>query len=101
MKIKTGQTVKVLSGKDKGKTGKVIQVFPKLDKVVIDGVNKMYKHLKRSHRSSQSGQTSQSGERVEYFGPIHVSNVKVVEDVGEEKKESVEKKNPTKNAKSG
>lgn len=74
MKIKTGQTVKVLSGKDKGKQGKVLQVFPKLEKVVVDGVNKSYRHLRARGRK-------QKGERVEYFGPIHVSNVKVAEGV--------------------
>lgn len=75
MKIKTGQTVKVISGKDKGKTGQVIQVFPKLNKVVVDGVNKAFKHLKTRHISG-----SEKGERVEYSSPIHVSNVKVVEE---------------------
>lgn len=74
MKIKTGQTVKVMSGKNKGKTGKIIQVFPKLDKVVVEGVNIAFKHLKRK---SVSG--SEKGERVEYSAPIHVSNVKLIE----------------------
>lgn len=72
MKIKSGQTVKVMSGKDRGKTGKVIQVFPKLEKVVVEGVNQSFKHLK--------ARGQQQGERVEYFGPIHVSNVKLVEE---------------------
>ena len=74
MTIKTGQTVKILSGKDKGKTGKIIQVFPTLNKVVVDGVNKAYKHLKRRHISG-----SEKGERIEYFAPIHRSNVKEIE----------------------
>lgn len=83
MKIKTGQTVKILSGKDKGKVGQIIQVFPKLDKVVVEGMNTTFKHLKRK---SVSG--SEKGERVEYSAPIHVSNVKIVEtDVKEEKTE--------------
>lgn len=86
MTIKTGQTVKILSGKDKGKTGKIIQVFPTLNKVVVDGVNKAYKHLKRRHISG-----SEKGERIEYFAPIHRSNVKAIEaeadaDVKNEKK---------------
>ena len=66
-----------MSGKDRGKTGKVIQVFPKLQKVVVDGVNKSVKHL--------GGRGSQKGERVDYFGPIHVSNVKAVEEKATEK----------------
>lgn len=88
MKIKTGQSVKVISGKDKGKTGKIIQVFPKLEKVVVDGVNKAFKHLR-----ARGGQ-EQKGERIEYFSPIHISNVKLVK--GEESRKkgsgSVEKK---------
>ena len=81
MKIKSGQSVKVLTGKDKGKTGQVIQVFPKLNKVVVDGVNKAFKHLKRQQMSG-----GQKGERVEYFSPIDASNVQVVE-VAEKKTE--------------
>ena len=76
MPIKTGQTVKVISGKDKGKVGKVTQVFPREQRVVVEGVNKMYKHLKqRAARSQQQQTQSQKGERVEFFGPIHLSNV--------------------------
>lgn len=85
MKVKTGQTVKVVSGKDKGKTGQVIQVFPDLDKVVVEGVNKAYKHLK--NRRSRTDK----GERVEFFAPIHVSNVKLVEAAAEKSKRAESK----------
>ena len=71
MKIKTGQQVKIMSGKDKGKEGKVVQVFPKLSKVVVDGINKGYRHIPKRE--------GQKGERIEYFGPIHVSNVKLID----------------------
>jgi large subunit ribosomal protein L24 len=94
MKIKSGQTVQVLSGKDKGKTGQVIQVFPKLNKVVVEGVNTSYKHLKRR---SISG--SESGERVEYSAPIHVSNVKLVETAEKSKEKTEKKKKSDKKAK--
>lgn len=87
MAIKTGQTVKVISGKDKGKTGKVTQVFPKQKRVVVEGVNKMYKHLKqRAGGSSRRAAGAQKGERVEYFGPIHISNVVLTEAKTEAKK---------------
>ncbi|MCA9375788.1 MAG: 50S ribosomal protein L24 [Candidatus Doudnabacteria bacterium] len=72
MRIKTGDTVVVISGKDRGKKGKVTQVFPTEDRVVVDGVNKMVKHL----RSTQRGQ---KGQRIEFHGPIHVSNVMVAD----------------------
>lgn len=78
MAIKTGQFVKVMSGKDKGKTGKVIQVFPKDSRLVVDGVNTMFKHGKR--RQKQGGE---KGERVEFFGPIHLSNVKLADETKE------------------
>lgn len=55
MKIKTGDKVFILSGKDKGKIGKVIQVLPKLDKVVVEGVNILKKHV-RPRREGQKGQ---------------------------------------------
>lgn len=92
MKIKTGQTVKILSGKDKGKTGQVIQVFPRLEKVVVEGVNKSYKHLRR-----RSLQGSDNGQRVEFSAPIHMSNVRVVTETKktESKKEVKKDESPT------
>jgi large subunit ribosomal protein L24 len=70
MKVKKGDTVKVLSGKDKGKTGEVVRVFPKLNKIVVEGIA----IAKRSLRSSAKGQ---SGRIVERAMPIHASNVAV------------------------
>lgn len=66
MKIKTGDKVFVLSGKDKGKIGKVIQVLPELNKVVVEGANVLKKHV-RSRREGQKGQT------IELSAPLHVS----------------------------
>ena len=71
MKIKKGDNVKVLAGKDKGKTGKVIQVLPEEDRVVVDGVNKSYKHVK-----ARKG--GESGQKIDFFGPIHSSNVALI-----------------------
>jgi len=68
LRIKSGDQVKVVSGKDKGKTGKVLQVFPRLSRVVVEGVNASKRHLKV--RSNE-----QKGQVVEFFMPIHVSNV--------------------------
>ncbi|MDP2631926.1 MAG: 50S ribosomal protein L24 [Candidatus Uhrbacteria bacterium] len=75
MKIKTGDNVRVTAGKDKGKTGKVLQVFPNLNKVVIEEINKAVKHLKRR------GNTA--GQRIDYFAPIDASNVRVIGKAGE------------------
>ena len=90
MKIKTGQQVKIMSGKDKGKEGKVVQVFPKLDKVVVDGINKGYRHIPKRE--------GQKGERIEYFGPIHVSNVKLI-DKGADKADAKDAKKGKKDKK--
>lgn len=70
MKVKKGDTVKIISGKDKGKTGEVTRVFPKTGKIVVDGVA----IAKRSLRSSARGQ---SGRIVERAMPIDASNVAV------------------------
>lgn len=75
MKIKTGDNVRVTTGKDKGKTGKVTQVFPKTNQVVLEGVNKSVKHLKK--------RGDKPGQRVEFFAPLDVSNVRVVGKKGE------------------
>lgn len=53
--VKTGDTVYVISGKDKGKTGKVIKVFPKKGKVVVEGINIVKKHMKPSQANPQGG----------------------------------------------
>ncbi len=72
MKIKKGDKVKVLTGKDKGKTGTVLHAYPKLDKVLVEGVAIAKRHTK-------SRQQGQSGIIVEAPRPIHVSNVKKIE----------------------
>lgn len=71
MRIKTGDTVKVIAGKDKGKTGTVLRTLPKEDRVVVEGLNIAKKHVK----PSQAGQ----GGIEEFPAPIHVSNVKLVD----------------------
>jgi len=70
MKIKTGDLVRVISGKNKGKEGKVTQVFPLVERVVVDGVNALTRHLK--------GRGQQTGQKIQFHAPIHVSNVKLV-----------------------
>lgn len=71
MKIKKNDTVKVMAGKDRGKTGKVTQVFPKLEKIVIDGINKRYKNLKPRKQGEK-------GQRIEFFAPVQSSKVQIV-----------------------
>ncbi|MBZ4683763.1 MAG: large subunit ribosomal protein [Fusobacteriaceae bacterium] len=53
--VKTGDTVYVISGKDKGKTGKVLRVFPKKGKVIVEGINMITKHMKPNQINPQGG----------------------------------------------
>lgn len=71
-KIKRGDKVVVLTGKDKGKRGEVRHVLNKFDRVVVEGVNFIKKH----QRARQQGQASQIIERE---GPIHISNVMLID----------------------
>jgi len=70
MNVKKGDTVKILTGKDKGKSGKITLVLPKDNKVIVEGVNLSKKHQK-SRKSGQGGQI------LDRAMPIHASNVKV------------------------
>ncbi len=72
MKIKTGDKVRILSGKDKGKEGKVTQVLPKLSRVVVEGINKTVRHIKARGK--------QPGQKVDYNGPIRMDKVTVIND---------------------
>ncbi len=71
LKVKKGDTVKILSGKDKGKTGEVLRALPRENKVVVDGVGMVKRHLRSTGRG-------QSGRIVERPMPIHASNVALV-----------------------
>src|SRR3989344_3425287 len=72
LRIKTGDTVKVISGKDKGKTGKVIKVNPKLGKVTVENVNT---HT-RFERSKKAGE---KGKKVTFFAGLPVSKVMLMD----------------------
>ncbi len=72
MKIKKGDNVIVIAGKDKGKTGAVTQTLPNTDQVIIDGINVATRHQKNRRMRSQ-------GQIIEKSMPIHVSNVSLLE----------------------
>ena len=80
MKLRKGDTVQVVTGKDQGKQGTVLQVLPTEDKVIVAGVNTASKHLKpgRRHRNRQAPQQGDKGGIVEIDMPIHASNVQYV-----------------------
>jgi large subunit ribosomal protein L24 len=78
MKVHKGDTVLVISGKDKGAKGKVIQAYPTRNKVLVEGVNRIKKHTAVS--TNERG--AQSGGIVTQEAAIHVSNVRVVDSDG-------------------
>ncbi|WP_375489181.1 50S ribosomal protein L24 [uncultured Mycobacterium sp.] len=78
MKIHKGDTVLVISGKDKGAKGKVLKAYPAKNKVLVEGVNRIKKHTPIS--TNQRG--ARSGGIVTQEAPIHVSNVMVVDSDG-------------------
>ena len=77
--VKKGDHVEVISGNFRGSTGKILQVLPKKNRVLIEGVRLIKKHLRKS-------QDNPSGSIAEREGPIHISNVKLVERTEKEKK---------------
>jgi len=71
MKLKKEDTVVIVSGKDKGKRGKIREVLPKHDTVIVEGVNIIKRHMKARGQARQAG-------IIDREGPIHVSNVMIV-----------------------
>ena len=75
MKLKKGDNAKIITGKDKGKSGKIVRVLVKENKVIVDGLNMMKKH----QRPRKSGE---KGSMINIAMPIHASNVKKVDRFG-------------------
>ena len=81
--VKKGDSVEVISGNFRGSSGKILQVLPKKHRVLIEGVRIIKKHLRKS-------QDNPSGKIAEREGPIHISNVRLIEKT--QKKEKTAKK---------
>ena len=73
MKVKVGDKVRILAGKDKGKEGKIIKTLKNDNKVVVEGINMIKKHVKPNRMN-------EVGSIKEMEAPIHVSNVKLIDD---------------------
>jgi large subunit ribosomal protein L24 len=71
MKIKKDDKVKIISGKDKGKTGKVLRAIPKKDQLIVEGVNISKRHQKPT-------KSNQKGQILDKTMPIHISNAKKI-----------------------
>jgi len=75
MKLKKGDTVKVIAGANKGKEGKILEMFPAKSRVLVEGVNIISKHAKPSNENPQGG-------IVKKEAAIHLSNVMLVDNKG-------------------
>ena len=75
LSIKKGDTVQVISGKDRGVKGKVIEVYPETDRIIVEGVNRIKKHTK----VGQNARGAKTGGIITTEAPIHVSNVMIVD----------------------
>ena len=96
LSIRKGDTVQVISGKDRGVKGKVIEVYPESDRIIVEGVNRIKKHTK----VGESNRGAKTGGIITTEAPIHASNVMIVDPedgrptrVGY-RKEKVEKRRP-------
>ncbi|GAA0597069.1 50S ribosomal protein L24 [Virgibacillus siamensis] len=72
MHVKKGDKVKVISGKDRGKQGTILEAYPKKERVLVEGINMTKKHAKPSQDNPQGGILNQEA-------PIHVSNVMLID----------------------
>lgn len=72
MKIRKNDTVMVVAGNDKGRTGKILKVFPQLNRVIVEGINMRKRHTKANQKNPQGGITEKEA-------PIHASNVMILD----------------------
>jgi len=89
--VKKGDEVEVISGNFKGSSGKILEVLPKKQRVLVEGVRIIKKHLRKSQDNPQ-------GKIAEREGPIHISNVRLIENKAERKTKVKSKKEPEKKA---
>jgi large subunit ribosomal protein L24 len=78
--VKRGDEVEVIAGNHKGESGRVLQVVPAKNQVIVEGVRMIKKHVKRS-------QDNPEGAIVEREGPLHISNVRLLQEATAEDKE--------------
>ena len=74
LRVRKGDKVKILAGRDRGKTGKVLHVYPKKDRALVEGINMVKKHLRKSQQNPQ-------GAIVQKELPIHISNLSLMDPV--------------------
>lgn len=77
MKIRKGDSVVVIAGKNKNSLGKIVKVLPKQNRVIVEGVNKVTKHVRKSK--------DKPGQKVQFEAPIHASNVMLVDETSKKR----------------
>ena len=89
LKIRSGDRVEVISGKDRGKSGRVLRVEPKRDRVVVEGLNMVKRHTRPQQVAGAQAQAQ--GGVIEREGPIHVSNVMLLDAKGKRTRVAIER----------
>ena len=90
LKIRSGDQVKVIAGKDRGKSGRVLRVEPKKERLVVEGLNMVKRHTRPQQVAGAQSQ-AQLGGVIEREGPIHVSNVMLVDAKGQPTRVRIER----------
>jgi large subunit ribosomal protein L24 len=90
LKVRSGDQVKVISGKDRGKTGRVLRVEPKRQRLYVEGLNMIKRHT-RPQQVAGAQSEAQLGGVIEREGPIHISNVMVVDGKGRPTRVGIER----------
>jgi large subunit ribosomal protein L24 len=90
LKIRSGDRVQVMSGKDRGKSGRVLRVDPKKERVVVEGLNMVKRHTKPQQVAGAQSE-AQMGGVIEREGPIHISNVMLLDAKGQPTRVRIER----------
>jgi large subunit ribosomal protein L24 len=96
MKIRSGDRVKVTGGKDRGKTGRVLRVEPAKNRLYVEGLNMVKRHIRPQQSANTSGLPSAAGQLggvIELEGPIHISNVMLLDSKGQPTRVRIEREN--------
>ena len=90
LKIRTGDQVRMISGKDRGKTGRVLRVQPSKERLFVEGLNMIKRHT-RPHQVAGAHTDARLGGVIEREGPIHISNVMVLDPKGTPTRVAIER----------
>jgi large subunit ribosomal protein L24 len=98
LKIRSGDHVKVTAGKDRGKTGRVLRVEPAKERLYVEGLNMVKRHIRPQQSSRTSpiaGTEGQLGGVIEREGPVHISNVMLLDAKGQPTRVRIEREDGT------